>query len=74
MFQRNKITIVQFHDISQSCSKKIFKYLSKKYTVISLRDLVRTYADPNQSINQFPQKTLIITVDDGLTEPDELPF
>lgn len=56
--QRNKITILLFHDINASTAEKNFTYLSNKYNIISLSD----YINSNKNI---PKKALIITFDDG---------
>jgi peptidoglycan/xylan/chitin deacetylase (PgdA/CDA1 family) len=61
IFQRKKVTILLFHDISPENAEIMFGFLKKHYSVISLQDFIRT--DPGSW--NFPKKALIITFDDG---------
>ena len=68
LFQKDKITIIAFHDIPSDSSDRIFKYLLKKYNIIPLKwfvDLVEKGSIDKKSI---PSKALIITIDDGLKQ------
>ena len=64
LFQRKKVTIVLFHDISPKNAEIMFGYLDKKYSVISLQDFLDNYYAGTWN---FPKKPLIITFDDGNT-------
>ena len=65
LFQKDKVTILVFHEFSPLYSRKIFNYLNKKYNIISLRDYV-DYINKNENneISSLKNK-LIITIDDG---------
>ncbi len=63
ILQRNRVTIVLFHDISPKNAEIMFGYLKKRYSVIGLQDLLDNY---NAGTWNFPKKPLIITFDDGL--------
>ena len=66
LFQKNKVTILLFHEISSLYSRKIFKYLNTNYNIISLRDYVDFINNKNKNINFSTIKNkLIITIDDG---------
>jgi peptidoglycan/xylan/chitin deacetylase (PgdA/CDA1 family) len=62
-FQRNKLSILMFHDIDRKTAKQSFEYLAKKYNIISLQ----TYLQARQSgdLKALPSKAMIITFDDG---------
>lgn len=59
--QRNKVTIVLFHDISTAAAEKAFSYLSRKYNIISLDDFLSAVKHKKS----LPKRALIITFDDG---------
>lgn len=61
--QKNKVTILVFHDISYKTADKIFASLIKRYNVIDLNDLI--YAIEKKDASKLPPKSLIITFDDG---------
>lgn len=63
VIQRNRVTIIYFHDIDLSVAEKSFKYLSQKYNIISLNDFINFYE--NKGTIKIPKKALIITFDDG---------
>jgi len=62
-FQRNRLSILMFHDIDQKTAKQSFEYLTRHYNIISLQ----TYLEARQSgdLSRLPKKALIITFDDG---------
>jgi len=62
-FQRNKVTILLFHDIKEETARKTFTYLCKKYKIISLSDFVDKVNGKDNIV--IPPKALIITFDDG---------
>jgi peptidoglycan/xylan/chitin deacetylase (PgdA/CDA1 family) len=61
--QKNKVTILVFHDLSYKAADKLFACLIKKYNVIDLNDLI--HAIENKDASKLPKKSLIITFDDG---------
>ncbi|MES2590520.1 MAG: polysaccharide deacetylase family protein [Bacteroidota bacterium] len=63
LLQKNKITILLFHDISGKTAEQTFSYLRKKYNIIDLNDFVDSYYKKEKKA--FPAKSLIITFDDG---------
>lgn len=63
ILQRNKVSILLFHDISKETAEQTFAYLSKKYNIIHLNDFIGAI-DKNNNEN-IPPKALIITFDDG---------
>jgi len=63
IFQKNRITILLFHDISKETAEFTFQFLQKKYNLIDLNDLLN--AIEYKEIISLPKKSLIITFDDG---------
>lgn len=63
IIQRNKVTLLLYHDIDRNTAEKTFPWLAKHYNIISLNDFIAACKSGNgQSI---PKKALIITFDDG---------
>ncbi|MFN0015023.1 MAG: polysaccharide deacetylase family protein [Saprospiraceae bacterium] len=61
--QRRRVTIAMFHDIAADHAEEVFGYLAKTYNVIALDDyLAARYANDT---SRLPDKSLIITLDDG---------
>lgn len=62
-FQRNRVSILMFHDIDQKTTKQSFDYLAKNYNIISLH----AYLQARQlgDLSRIPKKAMIITFDDG---------
>lgn len=63
LIQRNKVTILMFHDIDKKTAKKTFSYLVKNYNLIDLNDFIE--ACKIKDNKRIPKKALIITFDDG---------
>jgi peptidoglycan/xylan/chitin deacetylase (PgdA/CDA1 family) len=63
IIQRNKVTMLLYHDISRETAEKTFPYLKKRYNVISLGDFLAARSNPNS--HPLPKKALVITFDDG---------
>lgn len=61
ILQKNKVTILMFHDISEETAEMSFSYLNQKYNIIDLN----YYLEKCQNKNKIPKKSLIITFDDG---------
>jgi len=61
VFQKNKVTILFFHDIEPKVAEEVFRYLVSNYNVISLNNFFELY----RRKEKFPEKSLIITFDDG---------
>jgi peptidoglycan/xylan/chitin deacetylase (PgdA/CDA1 family) len=63
LIQKNKVTILLFHDISRETAEQSFSYLSRKYNIIDLNDFIE--ACDKKDKTKIPKKALIITFDDG---------
>tara|TARA_Y100001958_G_C21243931_1_gene572944 strand:- start:3605 stop:4489 length:885 start_codon:yes stop_codon:yes gene_type:complete len=63
IFQRNKVTIILYHEISKYNAQKHFQYLNEKYNIIKLNDYIDYRL--GRSDKTIPKKSLIITIDDG---------
>lgn len=61
--QRNKVTIVMFHDLPGEAAFRAFSFLVKKYNVISLEAFQEAHR--RGDLSKLPPKSLIITLDDG---------
>ena len=59
LFQKNKTTILYYHDIEPKLFDKHLNYLKSKYTIVSLEDYVFKRIAPDSKYR------LIITFDDG---------
>ncbi|MEA4986426.1 hypothetical protein SDC9_44971 [bioreactor metagenome] len=59
--QKNRVSILLFHNINKKDAEKAFDYITRKYNVISLQK----YIDAVQNNTKLPKKALIITFDDG---------
>ncbi len=64
--QRNKTTIIYYHNISKEKFEEHLNFLTKKYSIISLDDYL------NNSVSKDKKYRLIITLDDGYKENKEL--
>ena len=63
LWQRNKVTIVAYHELDAACADAQFAALRARYNVISLARFLA--AGTSQSVGRLPRKALIITFDDG---------
>ena len=70
ILNKNKVRILMFHDIDKKTAKQTFKYLLKKYNIISLTDYISVCKKKSSII--LPKKSLIITFDDGHIQNYEL--
>jgi peptidoglycan/xylan/chitin deacetylase (PgdA/CDA1 family) len=61
--QRNKVTIVLFHELKAKDAGRVFNFLMSKYNVISLQFYLKAML--NKDYSRIPKKALIITFDDG---------
>lgn len=61
--QKNKVSILLFHDLDFNYCETIFSFLLKNYNVIPLQDYID--AIKNNNYTNIPEKALIITFDDG---------
>lgn len=67
---KNKITIISYHNPSYSILEKHLEYLNSKYNSISIDDLYEYYY--SKKIKSLPNNSLIITFDDGYQQNAEL--
>jgi peptidoglycan/xylan/chitin deacetylase (PgdA/CDA1 family) len=63
-FQKNRVTIVLFHDITPKNAEKMLGYLKDRYSIIGLPDLIDNY---HAGTWNFLKKPMVITFDDGLS-------
>lgn len=63
VIQRNKVTILLFHEISKEVAVQSFLFLTRKYNIIDLNDYLEAYNKKDKT--KIPKKALIITFDDG---------
>jgi len=66
LIQRNKVSIIFFHNWDINTAETAFKYFSKKYNVIDLNDYIDVLYGKKEK--KLPPKSLIITIDDGYKE------
>ena len=65
IIQRKKVTIILYHEISLERAEQHFNLLKKVYNIISLKKYI-TEIKKNGSIEKLPNKSLILTFDDGV--------
>jgi peptidoglycan/xylan/chitin deacetylase (PgdA/CDA1 family) len=63
LFQKNKVTILLYHDLSIDSAEKNFNYLIKNYNIIDFNDFIKICK--KQVDTKLPTKSMIITFDDG---------
>jgi len=63
VLQRNRVTILLFHDMPKSTAEKALRYLKQEYNIIRLEDYLE--AVEMRDASRLPKKSLIITFDDG---------
>jgi poly-beta-1,6-N-acetyl-D-glucosamine N-deacetylase len=61
--QRNRVTILVYHDPAEATMLEHLRYLSRRYRIISLRDFIE--ARCRNDLHSLPKKALVITFDDG---------
>jgi len=61
LLQRNKVTILEFHNMKPENANYAFPWLKTHYNIIGLQD----YLDAVQSGKKLPKKAVIATFDDG---------
>lgn len=60
---RNRVAILMYHDTKPTVFAKHIAYLSRHYTIISLETLVS--AIYQKDFSRIPEKSVVITIDDG---------
>ena len=63
VFQRNKVTITLYHGISANLFDRHLKFLSERYSIISLEEFIKAKREKN--MKKLPIKPMVITFDDG---------
>ncbi len=63
LVQRNRVTIIYFHDIKKDMFERDIEALKSKYNIISLKDYI--LAKKENRVDKLPKKSLIVTFDDG---------
>lgn len=61
--QKRRVSILMFHDIDVEAADQAFRYLVKHYNLIDLERFIQ--AHKNKTLKDLPEKSLIITFDDG---------
>lgn len=63
IIQRNRVTLLLYHDISRETAEKTFPWLARRYNIIPLGDFIEACKNPKG--RKLPKKALVITFDDG---------
>lgn len=63
LVQKNKVTILLFHDLSPEVAEKTFTYLKRRYNIICLNRFIEA-AEKKEPV-RIPPKALVLTFDDG---------
>lgn len=63
VFQKNKVSILLFHDISKEIAEQTLSCLSKRYNIIHLNDFIEAAEQGDKT--KLPHKALILTFDDA---------
>jgi peptidoglycan/xylan/chitin deacetylase (PgdA/CDA1 family) len=63
LVQRNKVSILLFHDIDPATAEKTFRCLAKRYNIIDLQEFLEVRR--LGSAADLPPRALILTFDDG---------
>ncbi|NEW60683.1 polysaccharide deacetylase family protein [Sulfurovum sp. bin170] len=63
IFQRDKVTIILFHDMDRDSAEQAFSYLSDRYNIIDLDSYIEAHYRKDYST--IPKNALIVTFDDG---------
>lgn len=63
LVQKNKVTILVYHEMTPEVAEKNFLYLIKNYNIISLQDFFKAHQSKNEQL--LPKNALVITFDDG---------
>ncbi len=62
VFQKNKVTILLYHNIKKDLFKRHVQVLQGAYNLVGLQDYIKACKDSNYKL---PPKALVITFDDG---------
>lgn len=70
LLQRNRVTVITYHDVSRAKADEHLDWLKSRYNIISLN----TYLDAMKSgrLGDLPRKAMVITLDDGWRQNLEL--
>lgn len=63
LMQKDKVTILLFHDLSPEVAEQTFTYLQRRYNIICLNHFIE--AVEKKEPLKIPPKALILTFDDG---------
>ena len=63
IYQKNRLTILLFHEMPKETASSVLAYLSKRYNIVSLEKYME--ARNNNNMLDLPAYPLIITFDDG---------
>jgi poly-beta-1,6-N-acetyl-D-glucosamine N-deacetylase len=62
-FQKKKVTIIAYHEISPETADQHLRVLKSKYNIITLKECLSAFK--KRTISSLPFKPLIVTIDDG---------
>lgn len=68
--QKKRVTILLFHNISVETAEQTFRFLTKKYNIISLDNYLKIRS--KKTTGSLPAKAVVITFDDGFKQNFEL--
>jgi peptidoglycan/xylan/chitin deacetylase (PgdA/CDA1 family) len=63
IFQKNKVTIIVFHEMEPPIAERNLSFLKDNYNIIPLQTFYKAIENKDNSL--LPEKSLIITFDDG---------
>jgi peptidoglycan/xylan/chitin deacetylase (PgdA/CDA1 family) len=63
ILQKNKVTILCFHEMKPEVADRCFNYFTRKYNIIPFKSFLLLYE--KAEMHKLPPKALIITFDDG---------
>lgn len=61
--QRSRVTILCFHDPTPEAADRAFRFLTRRYTPITLGDFVAAHR--RGALGELPPRSVVITLDDG---------
>lgn len=67
--QRNRVTILMFHDPTAESAKRQLRALARRYNIISLDQCLEALKG---GFDQLPSRPLVVTYDDGFSRNHEL--
>jgi poly-beta-1,6-N-acetyl-D-glucosamine N-deacetylase len=63
LFQKRRVTVLLYHDISVENASLHFQFLKDKYNIIPLQTFIKAHKE--NKVKDLPPKSIVITFDDG---------